>query len=57
MYATCMLYVCSMYAVFVQHISCIYAVYVPNMCSEVADIYTVKNGVLNINSRVYHMPV
>ena len=38
MYAVCMLYICSMYAV-----------YMPNMCSEVADIYTVKNWVYNIH--------
>ena len=34
-----------------------YAVYMPNMCSEVADIYTIKNGVYNIHSWVYHMLV
>ena len=52
-----MQYVCNIYAVCMLYACSMYAVNMPNMCSEVADIYTIKNGVYNIHLWVYHMPV
>ena len=54
-YAVCMQYVCSMYAVCMLYECSMYAAHMPNMCSKEADIYTIKNGVYNIHSWVYHI--